>query len=119
MSSRRLAQNIDDAPRSWPRSISRRSISMASVLPLARRHRRRQPTRMLDTGPHTVVVTLGARGALASHARRGGGEHGYRGTGRRTTGAGDTFNAAFVSARWRACHWPSGYASPMLPGRYR
>jgi sulfofructose kinase len=62
-----------------------------------------QPTpaalrRLLDYGPHTVVVTKGAQGALAATADRVAGWPGYRVEVADTTGAGDTFNAAFLCA---------------------
>jgi sugar/nucleoside kinase (ribokinase family) len=62
-----------------------------------------QPTidamrRLLEYGPHTIVVTLGAQGALAATAERAAQQPGYRVEVIDTTGAGDTFNAAFLSA---------------------
>ncbi|HJZ45838.1 MAG TPA: carbohydrate kinase family protein, partial [Roseiflexaceae bacterium] len=62
-----------------------------------------QPTadsvrRLLGYGPHTIVVTLGAQGALAATAERVAQRPGYRVEVVDTTGAGDTFNAAFLSA---------------------
>jgi sugar/nucleoside kinase (ribokinase family) len=54
--------------------------------------------RLLDTGPHTVVVTLGARGALAVTRDEAVVQPGFAVRAVDTTGAGDTFNAAFVSA---------------------
>jgi ribokinase/sulfofructose kinase len=62
-----------------------------------------QPTaealrRLLDHGPHTIVVTQGARGALAATAEHMAEQPGYRVEVVDTTGAGDTFNAAFLSA---------------------
>jgi len=62
-----------------------------------------QPTpealgRLLDYGPHTVVVTRGARGALAATADQVAEWPGYRVEVVDTTGAGDTFNAAFLCA---------------------
>lgn len=57
--------------------------------------------RLLDTGPHTVVVTLGSRGALAVTRDQVAEHPGYRVAAVDTTGAGDTFNAAFVSATAR------------------
>jgi sulfofructose kinase len=62
-----------------------------------------QPTadsvrRLLGYGPHTIVVTLGAQGALAAMAGRVARRPGYCVQVVDTTGAGDTFNAAFLSA---------------------
>jgi sugar/nucleoside kinase (ribokinase family) len=62
-----------------------------------------QPTtdtlrRLLEYGPHTIVVTLGAQGALAATAECVAQRPGYRVEVVDTTGAGDTFNAAFLSA---------------------
>ncbi|MFL5806038.1 MAG: carbohydrate kinase family protein [Roseiflexaceae bacterium] len=62
-----------------------------------------QPTpealrRLLDYGPHTIVVTRGAQGALAATADRVAERPGYRVDVVDTTGAGDTFNAAFLCA---------------------
>jgi sulfofructose kinase len=62
-----------------------------------------QPTaetvqRLLEYGPHTIVVTLGAQGALAATVERVAQAPGYRVEVVDTTGAGDTFNAAFLSA---------------------
>jgi sugar/nucleoside kinase (ribokinase family) len=54
--------------------------------------------RLLDTGPHTVVVTLGSRGALAVTHDQAVVQTGFAVQAVDTTGAGDTFNAAFVSA---------------------
>jgi sulfofructose kinase len=54
--------------------------------------------RLLDYGPHTVVVTRGAQGALAATADQVAEEAGYRVEVVDTTGAGDTFNAAFLCA---------------------
>ena len=54
--------------------------------------------RLLDTGPHTVVVTLGSRGALAVTRDEAVVQAGLAVQAVDTTGAGDTFNAAFVSA---------------------
>jgi sulfofructose kinase len=54
--------------------------------------------RLLDTGPHTVVVTLGSRGALAVTRDEAVVQAGFAVQAVDTTGAGDTFNAAFVSA---------------------
>ena len=62
-----------------------------------------QPTpdalrRLLDYGPHTIVVTRGAQGALAATGDRVAERPGYRVEVVDTTGAGDTFNAAFLCA---------------------
>jgi len=57
--------------------------------------------RLLDRGPHTVVVTLGARGALAVTRNEEAQQPGFFVEPVDTTGAGDTFNAAFVSATAR------------------
>jgi ribokinase/sulfofructose kinase len=62
-----------------------------------------QPTpetvrRLLEHGPHTIVVTQGARGSLAVTAGGVAKHPGYRVEVVDTTGAGDTFNAAFLSA---------------------
>jgi len=62
-----------------------------------------QPTaetvrRLLDYGPHTIVVTQGAQGAMAATADIVVERPGYRVEAADTTGAGDTFNAAFLSA---------------------
>jgi sulfofructose kinase len=54
--------------------------------------------RLLDYGPHTVVVTRGALGALAVTADQAAEVQGYRMEVVDTTGAGDTFNAAFLCA---------------------
>jgi sulfofructose kinase len=54
--------------------------------------------RLLETGPHTVVVTLGSRGALAVTRDEAVVQAGFAVQAVDTTGAGDTFNAAFVSA---------------------
>jgi ribokinase/sulfofructose kinase len=53
--------------------------------------------RLLDYGPHTVAVTSGARGSLAVTADSAAERPGYRVEVVDTTGAGDTFNAAFLS----------------------
>ncbi len=53
---------------------------------------------LLDAGPHTVVVTLGAGGALAVTRDQAIVQSGIIVQAVDTTGAGDTFNAAFVSA---------------------
>ena len=53
---------------------------------------------LLDYGPHTIVVTLGAQGALAATAERVAQRPGYRVEVVDTTGAGDAFNAAFLCA---------------------
>jgi ribokinase len=57
--------------------------------------------RLLAYGPHTVVVTLGARGALAVTADESAVVPGWRVAVEDTTGAGDTFNAAFLTATLR------------------
>jgi ribokinase len=54
--------------------------------------------RLLAYGPHTVVVTLGARGALAVTADEAVSSPGRPVSVLDTTGAGDTFNAAFLTA---------------------
>jgi ribokinase/sulfofructose kinase len=54
--------------------------------------------RLLDAGPHTVVVTLGANGSLAVTRDQAVMQAGIAVRAVDTTGAGDTFNAAFVSA---------------------
>jgi ribokinase/sulfofructose kinase len=54
--------------------------------------------RLLDSGPHTVVVTFGSRGALAVTRDESVVQAGFVVQAVDTTGAGDTFNAAFVSA---------------------
>ena len=51
---------------------------------------------LLDAGPHTVVVTLGGRGSLAVTRDDAAQVAGLPVTAVDTTGAGDTFNAAFV-----------------------
>ena len=65
-----------------------------------------QPTvegarRLLAYGPDTVVVTLGRRGALAVSATDVAEALGWEVAVRDTTGAGDTFNAAFLTATLR------------------
>ncbi|MCZ7569263.1 MAG: carbohydrate kinase family protein [Ardenticatenaceae bacterium] len=57
--------------------------------------------RLLAYGPHTIVVTLGSRGALAVTAADAAQVEGFSVPVRDTTGAGDTFNAAFLSATLR------------------
>jgi sugar/nucleoside kinase (ribokinase family) len=57
--------------------------------------------RLLAYGPHTIVVTLGARGALAVNADEMAMVPGYQPPVQDTTGAGDTFNAAFLAATVR------------------
>jgi sugar/nucleoside kinase (ribokinase family) len=54
--------------------------------------------RLLAYGPHTVVVTLGARGALAVTADEAVLAPGRMVAVQDTTGAGDTVNAAFLMA---------------------
>ena len=56
---------------------------------------------LLAYGPHTVVVTLGARGALAVTADEAALVPGWQVAVQDTTGAGDTFNAAFLTATLR------------------
>lgn len=57
--------------------------------------------RLLAYGPHTVVVTLGSQGALAVTAGESVQRPALETTVRDTTGAGDTFNAAFLAATLR------------------
>jgi sugar/nucleoside kinase (ribokinase family) len=57
--------------------------------------------RLLAYGPHTVSVTLGGMGALAVTADESAQVGGYDVPVRDTTGAGDTFNAAFLTATLR------------------
>lgn len=57
--------------------------------------------RMLQYGPQAVVVTLGPRGALAVTAQEAIELPGFQVEVRDTTGAGDTFNAAFLTATLR------------------
>lgn len=54
--------------------------------------------RLLQYGPHTVVVTRGARGALAVTKDEAAEAPGFRVEVVDTTGASDTFNAAFARA---------------------
>jgi ribokinase/sulfofructose kinase len=54
--------------------------------------------KLLDLGPHTVVITRGARGALAASRGAVAETPGYRVEVTDTTGASDTFNAAFARA---------------------
>lgn len=54
--------------------------------------------RLLAEGPHTVVATEGAEGSLAVTAETAARWPGYRVPTVDSTGAGDTFNAAFVWA---------------------
>ncbi len=56
---------------------------------------------LLALGPHTVVVTLGAQGALAVTRDEEVIQPGFATEAVDTTGAGDTFNAAFMSATLR------------------
>lgn len=56
---------------------------------------------LLAFGPNTVVVTLGSRGALAVTHEESAQRAGFHVPVRDTTGAGDTFNAAFLSATLR------------------
>lgn len=51
---------------------------------------------LLAAGPHTVVVTLGARGSLVVTRDEAASAPGFAVQAVDTTGAGDTFNAAFV-----------------------
>jgi len=60
--------------------------------------------RLLDAGPHTVLVTLGQRGALAVTRHEAVVQPGFTVQPVDTTGAGDTFNAAFVSGTVQG--WP-------------
>jgi sugar/nucleoside kinase (ribokinase family) len=57
--------------------------------------------RLLEYGPQMVVVTLGPRGAMAVTADEAVQQPGMKTTVRDTTGAGDTFNAAFLTATLR------------------
>ncbi len=57
--------------------------------------------RLLPYGPHTVVVTLGSRGALAVTAEAAVEVPARQVDVVDTTGAGDTFNAAFLTATLR------------------
>lgn len=58
-------------------------------------------SRLLEHGPHTIVVTRGGAGSLAV-TREDAAEHpGYSVDVVDTTGAGDTFNAAFITATLR------------------
>lgn len=56
---------------------------------------------MLSYGPHTVVVTLGEKGALAATADETASVDGWKVPVKDTTGAGDTFNAGFLTATLR------------------
>ena len=56
---------------------------------------------MLDYGPHMAVVTLGKKGALAVTAEQSAQVPGLVVQAKDTTGAGDTFNAAFMTATLR------------------
>lgn len=56
---------------------------------------------LLAYGPHTVVVTRGAAGSLAVTRDEEAEHAGYAVTAVDTTGAGDTFNAAFIAATLR------------------
>ncbi len=62
--------------------------------------------RLLAFGPHTVVVTLGSRGALAVTGDEAAQVRGLTVPVRDTTGAGDTFNAAFLTATLRGDSLP-------------
>jgi ribokinase/sulfofructose kinase len=57
--------------------------------------------KLLDFGPHTVVVTRGAAGSLAVRRDEAAEQPGSKVPVVDTTGAGDTFNAAFVAATLR------------------
>ena len=57
--------------------------------------------KMLDYGPHMAVVTLGKKGALAVTAEQAAQVPGLHVRAKDTTGAGDTFNAAFMTATLR------------------
>jgi len=57
--------------------------------------------RLLNYGPHTVVVTLGKQGALAVTAEESAMVSGWEVQVQDTTGAGDTFNAAFLTTTLR------------------
>jgi sulfofructose kinase len=54
--------------------------------------------KLLERGPHTVIVTLGAHGALVVTQSEAIIQPGFAVRPIDTTGAGDTFNAAFVCA---------------------
>ncbi len=56
---------------------------------------------LLAYGPRIVAVTLGSRGSLAVSANEVAEEKGFTVPVRDTTGAGDTFNAAFLTATLR------------------
>jgi sulfofructose kinase len=56
---------------------------------------------LLQYGPHTVVVTLGERGALAVTSKESAEVTAWKVPIKDTTGAGDTFNAAFLTATLR------------------
>jgi len=53
---------------------------------------------LLDLGPHTVVVTRGAAGSLVVTPTEAAEAPGFKVSVADTTGAGDTFNAAFLTA---------------------
>jgi sulfofructose kinase len=57
--------------------------------------------RLLDYGPEVVVVTSGSDGALAVTAHEAAYVPGWKVEVRDTTGAGDTFNAAFLAGTLR------------------
>jgi sulfofructose kinase len=57
--------------------------------------------RLLDYGPQVVVVTSGSGGALAVTADETASVPGWKVEVRDTTGAGDTFNAAFLAGTLR------------------
>jgi ribokinase/sulfofructose kinase len=56
---------------------------------------------LLDHGPHTVIVTRGAGGALVVTRTESAEHPGFKVKPVDTTGAGDTFNAAFLAATLR------------------
>ena len=56
---------------------------------------------LATSGCRTLVLTLGARGAMAADARGAAFEPAYPATVVDTTGAGDSFNAAYLAARLR------------------
>lgn len=58
-------------------------------------------SRLLHYGPHTIVVTRGGAGSLAVTSDDAAEHAGYTVDVMDTTGAGDTFNAAFIAATLR------------------
>ncbi len=56
---------------------------------------------LLDHGPHTVIVTRGAGGAMVVTRTEAAEHPGFKVKVVDTTGAGDTFNAAFLAATLR------------------